>query len=76
MVTGIVEISVVTPTLLLQVGQGIRIPFRIRRALREIPELLNDLSVVIEEASERNADLRSQALDLSALEQVCSRNEQ
>ncbi len=76
MAAGIVEISIGTPTLLLQVGLGVRIPFRIRRALREIPKLLNDLSVEVEKASERNADPRSQALDLSALEQVCSRNEQ
>ncbi len=76
MAAGIVEISIAAPTFLLQVVQGIRIPFRIRQALREIPKLLNDLSVEIEEASERNADLRSQTLDLSALEQVCSRNEQ
>ncbi len=76
MVIAIVETSISGTALLLQVGQGVGASFRIRRALKKIPELIEDLSADIEVASKRNADLQSQEFHSSNLERVCLQNEQ
>ena len=56
-------------------GQGVRNSFRIRQALKEIPELINDLSDAIEEALKRNGYLQSQEFYSPALERLHLRNE-